>query len=370
MSLLLDALRKADENRRPTDPAPTRPIGSTLELEPMPLPASPGEPASPAVAPPPTPPAGTTARPPLPDWRLATLSACLGALVTGLWLALTPATLPISPAHATPSPRFVIDDATVEEEPGPPPIQAADTAKPSPAPVPSRPAAAPQQLPQPPRPTRLAPPADSPRFRPSPAAPPASPSAITLAHDAYTAGNLAHADALYRQALAADPNNADALNGLGAIALIQRRPAEADTLFRRALQARPLDPTALSGLARMQSGSQTPAESPLRDAIAALADAPDSLAPRLALADLLARQQRWAEAQQAYFDAHRLAPQDADIAYNLAVSLDHLGQHRLAASHYRKALSLAARQPDAAPRFSRARCAERLAALQPFDSTP
>ena len=370
MSLLLDALRKADENRRPTDPAPARPMGGALELEPLPLPASPGEPASPAIAPPPTPPAGTPARPPLPDWRVATLFACLGALVTGLWLALTPTTLPISPAHAAPSPRFVVDDATVEEEPGPPPVQAADTTKPPPAPAPSRPAAAPQQRPQPPRPTRLAPPADSPRFRPSPAAPPASPSAAPLAHDAYTAGNLAHADALYRQALAADPNNADALNGLGAIALIQRRPAEADTLFRRALQARPLDPTALAGLARIPSGNPTSAESPLRDAIAALADTPDSLAPRLALADLLARQQRWAEAQQAYFDAHRLAPQDADIAYNLAVSLDHLGQHRLAASHYRKALSLAARLPDAATRFPRARCAERLAALQPFDSTP
>ncbi len=370
MSLLLDALRKADENRRPTDPAPARPMGGALELEPLPLPASPGEPASPAVAPPPTPPAGTPARPPLPDWRVATLFACLGALVTGLWLALTPATLPISPAHAAPSPRFLVDDATVEEEPGPPPVQAADTTKPPPAPAPSKPAAAPQQRPQPPRPTRLTPPADSPRFRPSPAAPPASPSAAPLAHDAYTAGNLAHADALYRQALAADPNNADALNGLGAIALIQRRPAEADTLFRRALQARPLDPTALAGLARIPSGNPTSAESPLRDAIAALADTPDSLAPRLALADLLARQQRWAEAQQAYFDAHRLAPQDADIAYNLAVSLDHLGQHRLAASHYRKALSLAARLPDAATRFPRARCAERLAALQPFDSTP
>ncbi|WP_153162019.1 tetratricopeptide repeat protein [Zoogloea sp. 1C4] len=369
MSLLLNALRKADESRRPTDPAPTRPMGGALELEPLPLPASPGEPARPAIAPPPTPPAGTPARPPLPDWRLATLFACLGALVTGLWLALTPATLPISPAHAAPSPRFVMDDATVEEEPVPAPAQAANISKPSSAPTPSIPAAAVQQRPQPPRPTPLAPPADSPRFRPSPAAP-ASPSAVTLAHDAYTAGNLAHADALYRQALAADPNNADALNGLGAIALIQRRPAEADTLFRRALLARPLDPTALSGLARIQSSSQTSAESPLRDAIAALADTPDSLAPRLALADLLARQQRWAEAQQAYFDAHRLAPLDADIAYNLAISLDHLGQHRLAASHYRKALSLAARLPDAATRFSRARCAERLATLQPFDSTP
>ncbi|MCK6374793.1 MAG: tetratricopeptide repeat protein [Zoogloea sp.] len=363
MSLLPGALRK-------TDPAPTRPLGSPLELEPLRPPVSPGEPAAPGIAPHPTPPVGTPARPPLPDWRLATLFACIGALLTGLWFTQTPAALPISPAHATPVPPLVADDATVEEAPRPAPLPAANTPQASASSAPSTPAAAPRQRPQPQRPTPPASTADAPRFRPSPPAPPASPSAVSLAHNAYTGGNLPHAESLYRQALTDDPNNADALNGLGAIALVQRRPADADTLFRRALQARPLDPTALAGLARIPSGNPTSTESPLRDAIATLADNPDSLAPRLALADLLARQQRWAEAQQAYFDAHRLAPQDADIAYNLAVSLDHLGQHRLAASHYRKALNLAARQPDAATRFPRARCAERLAALQPFDSTP
>lgn len=363
MSLLPGALRK-------TDLAPTRPLGSPLELEPLRLPVSPGEPASPGITPHPTPPVGTPARPPLPDWRLATLFACIGALLTGLWLTQTPAALPISPAHATPVPLLVADDATIEEAPSPAPLPAANTPQASASSAPSTPAAAPRQRPQPPRPTPPASTADAPRFRPSPPAPPASPSAVSLAHNAYTGGNLPHAESLYRQALTDDPNNADALNGLGAIALIQRRPAEADALFRRALQARPLDPTALAGLARLPSANQPPAESQLKDAIAALGDAPESLAPRLALADLLARQQRWAEAQQHYFDAHRLAPQGADIAYNLAVSLDQLGQQRLAARHYRQALTLAAGQPEAATRFSRSRCAERLATLSPLESAP
>lgn len=368
MSLLLDALHKSDGNRRPADPAPRRLIGSALELEPQSQPAPPHDPASPAIEHAPIPPAGRSARPPLPDWQLVTLFAGIGALITSLWLLLPPTSLEISPAHAAHLPSFLVDDSTVEEEPWPTTVPADETTPPPRAPTPPRAVSTPQQ--QPPRQATPASSIDNPRFRPTPPTLAASPSALTLAHDAYTAGNLTHAEALYRQALAADPNSVDALIGLGAIALIQNRTAEADTLFHRALQARPLDPTALAGLARISSSDQAPVESRLRDAIAALPENPDSLAPRLALGGLLARRHRWAEAQQIYFDAHRLAPQDADIAYNLAVTLDHLGQYRLAASHYRKALNLAARQPAAATRFSRTRCVERLAILPQLEPAP
>lgn len=52
-------------------------------------------------------------------------------------------------------------------------------------------------------------------------------SALTVANDADTAGNLTHADALYPQPLVADPNSVDGPNALGVIAVLHNRPTEA-----------------------------------------------------------------------------------------------------------------------------------------------
>jgi Flp pilus assembly protein TadD len=57
---------------------------------------------------------------------------------------------------------------------------------------------------------------------------------------------------------------------------------------------------------------------------------------------MYAAQQRWGEAQSAYFDAYRLETDNPDYAYNLAVSLDQLGKGGAAADYYRLALELAA----------------------------
>jgi Flp pilus assembly protein TadD len=54
----------------------------------------------------------------------------------------------------------------------------------------------------------------------------------------------------------------------------------------------------------------------------------------------LASERRWSEAQQSYFEAVRLDASNADFAYNLAVSLDHLNQTRIALDYYRRALAL------------------------------
>ena len=47
-----------------------------------------------------------------------------------------------------------------------------------------------------------------------------------------------------------------------------------------------------------------------------------------------------AAAQQAYFQAHHLQPDNPDYAYNLAVGLDHLGQNRARAQLLPPALDL------------------------------
>jgi uncharacterized protein HemY len=63
------------------------------------------------------------------------------------------------------------------------------------------------------------------------------------------------------------------------------------------------------------------------------------------LGRLYATQARWAEAQQAFFDAYRLDSANPDYAYNLAVSLDRLEQVQSALDYYNVALGLATGTP-------------------------
>ena len=63
-------------------------------------------------------------------------------------------------------------------------------------------------------------------------------------------------------------------------------------------------------------------------------------------------------------DQHAIAYliQDQDYLFNLAVSLDHLRQPRLAAQHYRLAMEASAKRPAA---FERDKVQKRLNELQP-----
>ena len=77
------------------------------------------------------------------------------------------------------------------------------------------------------------------------------------------------------------------------------------------------------------------------------------------LGNLYADQQRWNDAQAAYFEAVRGAPGNADYAFNLAVSLDQLRQYPAARTYYEKALAL-----GGAHRFDRAQAEARVQQLQ------
>ena len=73
------------------------------------------------------------------------------------------------------------------------------------------------------------------------------------------------------------------------------------------------------------------------------------------LGNLYADQSSWSQAQQSYFQAHHLEPDNPDYAYNLAVGLDHLRQTKLALDYYRRAEQLAAAQGRANFNLSHAR---------------
>ena len=162
----------------------------------------------------------------------------------------------------------------------------------------------------------------------------------------------------YEQALKTDPNNVDTLLALAAIAQRQGRSADADRYQQRAIDADPRDPAAQAAvLGGASGGDQMANESRLKSALAAQ---PESGPLNFALGNLYARQGRWSEAQQVYFNAVAADADNPDYLFNLAISLDHLRQSKLATQHYRLALDAAQRRPAA---FDRERVRLRLTEL-------
>jgi tetratricopeptide (TPR) repeat protein len=163
---------------------------------------------------------------------------------------------------------------------------------------------------------------------------------VDAGYAAYQAGDLAKARGEYEQALADEPGNRDALLGLAAVDTRSGRYEAAEAHYLRLLQVDPRDAHAQAGLFSLRSARLDPLASESR-AKSMLAQDPGSNVLNFALGNQLAQQGRWAEAQQEYFKAFAGDPENADFAYNLAVSLDHLRQARLARDYYLRAAALA-----------------------------
>lgn len=170
-------------------------------------------------------------------------------------------------------------------------------------------------------------------------APPALNPLTTDAYQALQAGNLDTAQQNYAQLLKDDPTNLDALLGLAVIAAKHGDNETAARHYMRVLELDPRNAAAQAGLLSLFGGADLlAAETRLKQLIS------QNPSPFLyfALGNVYADQQRWPDAQQAYFQAQRLQPDNPDYAYNLAVGLDHIGQSKLALEFYRRAVRLAA----------------------------
>ena len=160
--------------------------------------------------------------------------------------------------------------------------------------------------------------------------------ALQDAWQSYQRGGYLAAAQGYHNVLAQDARNRDALLGLGAVAQQQGQDQTAQHYYRQVLLLDPRDPVALGAMSSYGTdGADT--EVRLKQM---LSEQPQAAALHYALGNTYADQSRWAEAQQAYFSARALEPGNALFTFNLAVSLDHLGQSKLAADHYRQALDL------------------------------
>ncbi|MDP2399186.1 MAG: tetratricopeptide repeat protein [Burkholderiales bacterium] len=161
---------------------------------------------------------------------------------------------------------------------------------------------------------------------------------LVQAYTALQSGKTDAARQFYGDVSRSDPRNINALLGLAAIAQQEGRTDEASRLYMNVLDLEPRNAYAQTGLIGMMGRADPLAsESRLKQLIARNASAP----LYFTLGNLYGDQARWAEAQQAYFQAHQLEVGNPDYTYNLAVSLEHIGQPRLAVNFYRQAVDQA-----------------------------
>jgi tetratricopeptide (TPR) repeat protein len=171
-------------------------------------------------------------------------------------------------------------------------------------------------------------------------------------------GRFEQAESLYQSVLKAEPQNVDAVLGLAAIAAQQGRTEPAMRLYERALELEPRNSTAQAGLIAIvgQADPQL-SETRLKQLIA---QEPSGYL-YFSLGNVHARQAQWPQAQQAYFQAYQLQPDNPDYAYNLAIGLERLNQPKIALSYYRKALELRGLKGNAS--FDPSRVQERVTQL-------
>ncbi len=165
---------------------------------------------------------------------------------------------------------------------------------------------------------------------------------LQQAYRAFLAGDGESAAQAYRTALGHEPGNRDARLGLAAVAARAGRWEEAAGHYARLLASHPADTVARAALISIDEQDPARGESRMK---ALLHSEPRAAHLHFNLGNLYAAQSRWPEAQQSYFNAYRFDRGNADYAYNLAVSLDHLSQSQSALWLYREALVLSRSHP-------------------------
>ncbi|MDM5146818.1 tetratricopeptide repeat protein [Candidatus Persebacteraceae bacterium Df01] len=164
---------------------------------------------------------------------------------------------------------------------------------------------------------------------------------LLQAQSFYKASSYAEAESLYRQVLVRNPTNIDALHGLALVAVASGRYKLAVATYLQILDYYPSDSVAIADLANLHNISNQnmyELEAALKKAIGDNAVWDSRL--YFSLGNLYASNDRWLDAQEAYFEAHSRELRNPDYSYNLAVVLDYLAKSELAINYYELSLKL------------------------------
>lgn len=181
---------------------------------------------------------------------------------------------------------------------------------------------------------------------------------IDLAYAQYLDADYVVAAENYNKVLHELPHNRDALLGLAVINELLGDTSLAYAYYLRALKYYPQNGVVEAALINLQGkGDPIKKENILR---ALLKQQPDNSFLYYSLGELYAKQQRWSEAQRAFFNAYSKESASPDYAYNLAVSLDHIQQYNAAITYYKVSLENAKYAPFI---FDKEQVASRVATL-------
>jgi tetratricopeptide repeat protein len=168
----------------------------------------------------------------------------------------------------------------------------------------------------------------------------------------HQAGRLDRAEAIYLEALKAQPNNAGALFFLSVLRHQQGNALEAVNLLTNTLAIEPNHPEACChlGVALRDLGRPAEAEASYREALRLRPDYPEA---HNNLGNVLSDLGRLAEAEASYREALRLRPDCPETHNNLGGALNDLGRPAEALACYERALAI--RPDDVSAHFGRSR---------------
>lgn len=187
---------------------------------------------------------------------------------------------------------------------------------------------------------------------------------LALAWAAYNAAEYPQAKTLYQEVLKIEKNNRDALLGMGAIAVLEENNDVARFAYSSLLKSDPGDPIAIAALANLKQ-TETLTTGDEQHLLKMVKKNPADAHLNFALGNVYAQQGKWKQAQQSYFNAWQGDSNNADYLFNLAVSLDQLGQQKQALTFYRESLKKAV---DRNVTFSRKAVEKRVAEISRLQS--
>jgi tetratricopeptide (TPR) repeat protein len=169
---------------------------------------------------------------------------------------------------------------------------------------------------------------------------------IAKAAEHHRAGRLEAAEAIYREVLARDPQNLEALRLLALIAIECEHYGQAEQLLKRAVEIAPDFLAAWVDLGRAQAGRFD-----LNAALASLRRAeslnPGSVNVQVQLASVLARSGRHLEAAETYRKATGLNPRSTAGYVGLGNTLKTIGRQAEAIEAYRRATAIKPQHSEA-----------------------